>query len=236
MTLLGPHCAMWPELKRFVNTDYIIIVSFFILGILRIHGYRLKIFVGCEFDIDANAVPWGDGRLVVGSMDVVRCDIVKPTNSFLNYALYNGEKRKHLVKYAAITDHNGRFIKVSDMYLGRSSDTFIAGMADMAAELDHHQAVFADLAFSSMPYCITRFPHPVSEADFFFNHLIGSFRINVERTFQRLKTFKAFDSKWRHNLESHGTSFLACCNMLNIDFDYRPVVPIQHALTHALRY
>jgi hypothetical protein len=104
----------------------------------------------------------------------------------------------------------------------------------MGACLADDEAVFADGAFSARTYAIPPIEDDFYPAEQVQNLIQASFRISIERSFRRFKSFTAWKTAWRHDLEKIDMAGQATFQALNVDFIARPPYRDMNVLLHFL--
>lgn len=146
-------------------------------------GYRLRSRAG--FDQCAGAI---DGLLVW---------INKPTKKQCEEAntgqmkFYCGRKNKYALNMQAVCDHNSRFLDVSIMYGGASSDLIAFEASTLYDKLEHDNllapglCIFGDNAYVNSHFLATPYPGNVTPEQDAYNFFHSQLRITSECSFGR---------------------------------------------------
>ena len=90
--------------------------------------------------------------------------------------------------------------------------------------LENEEKVLADMGYIGEIQIITPIKGKNLDVDQkAYNRFLGSIRWVVEHVLRRIKIFKCVNVKWRHWRELHCVVFYVICEIVNIDFEFRPV-------------
>ena len=113
---------------------------------------------------------------------------------------YQPKYKAHVVKFQAITSHLGFICFLSGPHPGAMSDTTLARVYRPSLQPD--DTILADLAYLSVPNCLTPFkkpnkPHELDSDALEFNRIHQFYRARVEHQFGHLHGWKILSSKYR---------------------------------------
>eukprot|EP00732_Lithocolla_globosa_P001195 Lithocolla_globosa_v1_NODE_557_length_3753_cov_135.321796.p1 type:complete len:325 gc:universal NODE_557_length_3753_cov_135.321796:1312-338(-) len=163
---------------------------------------------------------------ITSVIDTTFCPINKPTNNEVQRVYYSGKHKGHGVKYeCCVRMNDGLFVWSTGAVPGSVHDSQIARNAGVMDELVCHpnELIAGDKAYEGIPHFISPVKGKnLSPQEAEFNEILSTHRIVVERAFGRVKNYKCFSSKWRHDLALHPIAFDVVLNLTNFDIRVNP--------------
>ncbi|KAL0488362.1 hypothetical protein AKO1_000442, partial [Acrasis kona] len=172
-------------------------------------------------------------------IDATECNIERPQDYRVQELYYSGKKKRHTMKYHVVCNiTNGRIIDVHGPFFGRNHDIAIARswIEDNQIQRGEGEIILGDSAYVGLGNCLTpiksrRF-NPLDQADMDFNNVIGSARIVVEQSINRIKKYKCFTERWRNDRSLHPLAFYTASIISAIEI--RTSFPIANTLNNIL--
>ena len=157
-------------------------------------------------------------------VDVTECPLEHPSNFDFQRVIYSGRYHQHSLKYEVGVELNsGLFVWFQGAYPGSWNDLTIIRSSGLLELLEVGELILADKIYVGEPQIITPFKAPKDEIEREMNSIIYSYRIIVENSLSRIKTFNSTRTKWRHSPFLHSKVFKVLVNILNIDLQFRPI-------------
>lgn len=165
----------------------------------------------------------------VGYIDGTVIEIARPSGDGLQNVVYNGHKRKHALKFQAITLADGMFYHVYGPVEGRRHDWTLYCRSEIEDQLSLYlivdgkqYCIYGDSGYNQRDFMDVPFQGGALNADMrAFNKAMSEGRITIEWMFKEVKTFWTavdFPRKLRVLQLPVGTMYLAgmlLCNMRN---------------------
>ena len=156
-------------------------------------------------------------------VDVTECAIQTP-NIFVQRVFYSGKSKQHSLKYeVGVELSRGTFVWFYGGCPGSYNDLTILRQSSLLDRLEPGEFLLGDKIYVGEPQVLTAFKAPQTEMERTINSVFYRHRIIVENSFARIKTFNFTHNEWRHDLKLHSLAFKVLLNVLNIDFETRPI-------------
>jgi len=122
---------------------------------------------------------------------------------------------------------DGHILYVSPWYPGSWPDIVALRHCGLLDRLLSGEFLLADLAFVGEGQVLHKVKRwrgvSLTQDQQFYNYVVSSLRVIVERTLNRLSVFQCFNQRWRHGLDRHEDIFQVLCQIVNVDLAYRPL-------------
>lgn len=134
---------------------------------------------------------------------------------------YSGKKKRHTIKTEIIVTGKGRIASASKPAPGRVSDITVRRRGlplpkESRAYADSgYQGLQKDHPDTEIPYKKTK-KHPLTKDEKVYNHALSRFRVRVEHSFARLKSFRMLSERYRYPKATYATKFALIAGIVNI--------------------
>lgn len=134
---------------------------------------------------------------------------------------YSGKKKRHTIKTEAIITGKGRIVSVSSPVPGRVSDITLRRRGP---PLPEGSRLYADSGYQGIqenhpnveiPYKKSK-KHKLTKDERAYNHALSRFRVRIEHTFAKIKSFKLFSERFRYAKASYAAKFSAIAGIINL--------------------
>ncbi len=134
---------------------------------------------------------------------------------------YSGKKKRHTIKTEAIITAQGRIVSVSPPVPGRVSDITIRRRGP---PLPKGARLYADSGYQGLqdehpdidiPYKKTK-KRKLTKDERAYNHALSRFRVRVEHTFAKIKSFRMFSERFRYSRATYAAKFSAIAGIINL--------------------
>lgn len=134
---------------------------------------------------------------------------------------YSGKKKRHTIKTEAIITARGKIVSVSRPMPGRVHDLEIRRRSE---PLPQEAQVYADSGYQGIqadhpnvdiPYKSSK-KHPLTKDERAYNHALSRFRVRVEHTFAKIKSFRMFSERFRYSKATYAAKFSLIAGILNL--------------------
>jgi transposase len=134
---------------------------------------------------------------------------------------YSGKKKRHTIKTEAIITAQGRIVSVSPSVPGRVSDITIRRRG---RPLPKGARIYADSGYQGLqdehpnidiPYKKTK-KRKLTKDERAYNHALSRFRVRVEHTFAKIKSFRMFSERFRYSRATYTAKFSAIAGIINL--------------------
>jgi len=152
-------------------------------------------------------------------LDATLCPIETPTGWENQRPFYSGKHKEHGVKYEIGVRRDGIICWHHGPRAGAVHDLTVTRESGLFKQLALGEKLLADKAYIGEQACITPFRRTaeLTPNQLDFNSLLNHYRVEVERTFARIKSFRALATAWRHPLDKHVIIFNLACHITNIN-------------------
>jgi len=161
------------------------------------------------------------------ALDVTVCPIQRPLDREEQKAYFSGKHKDHVQKWeCAVGINDGVFYWVSRAFPGPVHDSRIFHEAGFSSFLLPGEEILADKAYVGIPSVVSPVKgkrEKLSPAERSLNERINQERAVVERSFGRLKEFKALTIPWRAGLERQHMAFYVCLCLTNKKIEESPM-------------
>lgn len=163
----------------------------------------------------------------IGFIDGTVLEIARPDDDALQNVCYNGHKRKHALKFQAVTTADGLFYHVYGPVEGRRHDWTLYMRSGLDEQMEDvlyidgiQYCIYGDSGYNSRPYLEVPFQGSTLSGDqTAFNQAMSAARITVEWMFKEAKTFWTtvdFPRKMRVMQLPVGSLYLASLLLCNL--------------------
>ena len=134
---------------------------------------------------------------------------------------YSGKKKRHTIKTEAIITQQGRIVSVSPPVPGRVSDITVRRRGPALPKGSRlyadsgYQGVQEDHPDVEIPYKKTK-KQKLTKEERAYNHALSRFRVRVEHTFAKIKSFRMFSERFRYSKATYAAKFSAIAGIVNI--------------------
>ncbi len=134
---------------------------------------------------------------------------------------YSGKKKRHTIKTEIVVTENGRIVSVSKPAPGRVHDLEIRRRGPPLPSASH---VYADSGYQGLqddhsgveiPYKKTK-TRPLTKDEHAYNHALSRFRVRVEHSLARLKSFRILSERYRYPRDRYAVKISNVAGILNI--------------------
>jgi hypothetical protein len=148
----------------------------------------------------------GNDSIIKAAYDVTECCIKQPMDFWLQQLCYSGKMKQHTVKYEmAVNIHNGSIVWLAGPFHGSIHDVDMTRSLGILNHLLLHERLLGDKGYiGEGDHRITPFQQPQTEEERAFNREVYRYRIIVENTYLRLKTFNCLKHSWRQDIQVFG--------------------------------
>eukprot|EP00171_Calliarthron_tuberculosum_P001768 IDg1768t1 len=163
----------------------------------------------------------------IGFIDGTVIGISRPGDSGMQTVAYNGHKRKHALKFQAISTPDGMFLHMYGPLEGRKHDWTLYVRSNVDEQLEEcllneglFHCIYGDSGYSAREYLVIPFQGAsLSEDQVAFNKAMSKSRITVEWIFKELKlnwTSMDFKRKLRIGESPVGALYVAAALLTNV--------------------
>jgi transposase len=134
---------------------------------------------------------------------------------------YSGKKKRHTIKTEAIITGQGKIVSVSTPAPGRVHDLELRRRSAPLPKASHlyadsgSQGIQNDHVDVEIPYKKTK-KHPLTKDERAYNHALSRFRVRVEHTFAKIKSFRLFSERFRYSKATYAAKFSAIAGIVNL--------------------
>lgn len=134
---------------------------------------------------------------------------------------YSGKKKRHTIKTEAIVTEQGRIVSVSSPVPGRVHDLELRRRGPPLPEGSHlyadsgYQGIQKDHPNAEIPFKRSK-KHPLAKDERTYNHALSRFRVRVEHTFAKIKSFRMFSERFRYSKVTYAAKFSAVAGIVNL--------------------
>jgi hypothetical protein len=185
---------------------------------LRLLALRMTEIDAIHLDHPNNHTPhFPEG--VVGSIDTFPVFVQCGANR------YQPKYKHYVVKFQGVTNHLGFFAYLSGPHPGAMSDTTLARIWRLA--LSAWQTLLGDLAYLSVPNCLTPFKNPqepatLTQDELEFNRIHQFYRARVEHAFGSLHAWGVIDQVYRgKDMGTLRDAVRVICSIRNMQLAFR---------------
>lgn len=134
---------------------------------------------------------------------------------------YSGKKKRHTIKTEAIITEQGKIVSVSTPAPGRVHDLELRRRGPPLPRGSHlyadsgYQGIQKDHPDTEIPYKKTK-KHKLTKDERTYNHGLSRFRVRVEHTFAKIKSFRMFSERFRYSKVTYAAKFSAIAGIVNL--------------------
>jgi IS5 family transposase len=134
---------------------------------------------------------------------------------------YSGKKKRHTIKTEIIVTEKGRIASASKPAPGRVSDITVRRRGPplpkgaRAYADSGYQGLQKDHPDTEIPYKKTK-KHPLTKDEKAYNHALSRFRVRVEHSIARLKSFRMLSERYRYPKATYAAKFALIAGIVNI--------------------
>ena len=134
---------------------------------------------------------------------------------------YSGKKKRHTIKTEIVITENGRIVSVSKPAPGRVHDLEIRRRGPPLPSSSHiyadsgYQGLQDDHSAIDIPYKKTK-ARPLTKDERIYNHALSRFRVRVEHSIGRLKSFRILSERYRYPRGRYAVKISTVAGILNI--------------------
>eukprot|EP00732_Lithocolla_globosa_P000763 Lithocolla_globosa_v1_NODE_290_length_4624_cov_1165.781571.p2 type:complete len:303 gc:universal NODE_290_length_4624_cov_1165.781571:1257-2165(+) len=164
-----------------------------------------------------------EGLFLFAVLDTTACRIQRPSSEPWQKLFYSGKHKFHCLKYEVVVRiRDGVIVFISRMGApGSIHDLTVYRKGLLPAMIHIFEHLLADKAYicNGLPFVTPYKGNPCYLSDFErkFNCFMSTFRVIVERTIGRMKSFSCLRQQWRHDLDLHHIAFSVCAHLTNIN-------------------
>ena len=133
---------------------------------------------------------------------------------------YSGKKKRHTIKTEIVITENGRIVSVSKPAPGRVHDLEIRRRGPPLPSSSHvyadsgYQGLQDDHSAIDIPYKKTK-ASPLTKDERAYNHALSRFRVRVEHSIGRLKSFRILSERYRYPRSRYAVKISAVAGIIN---------------------
>ncbi len=133
---------------------------------------------------------------------------------------YSGKKKRHTIKTEIVITENGRIVSVSKPAPGRVHDLEVRRRGPPLPESSH---IYADSGYQGLqenhsgvdiPYKKTK-ARPLTKDERAYNHALSRFRVRVEHSIGRLKSFRILSERYRYPRGRYAVKISTVAGIIN---------------------
>jgi hypothetical protein len=133
---------------------------------------------------------------------------------------YSGKKKRHTIKTEIVITGNGRIVSVSKPAPGRVHDLEVRRRGP---PLPSSSRVYADSGYQGLqedhagidiPYKKTK-ARPLTKDERAYNHALSRFRVRVEHSIGRLKSFRILSERYRYPRDRYAVKISTVAGIIN---------------------
>lgn len=134
---------------------------------------------------------------------------------------YSGKKKRHTIKTEIIITEQGRIVSTSNPAPGRVHDIEIRRRGSKLPKNAHiyadsgYQGIHADHPAADIPYKKTK-KKPLTKDERAYNHALSRFRVRVEHSIAKLKSFRMLSERYRYPKTSYVAKFATIAGIVNL--------------------
>lgn len=134
---------------------------------------------------------------------------------------YSGKKKRHCIKSEIMITPKGRIVSVSDAAPGSVHDITIRKQGPPIPE---ETQIYADSGYQGLqndhrnielPYKKTN-KKPLDDDEKYYNTCLSRFRVKVEHTFAKIKTFRIMADRFRYRRDTWAQKFTIIAGIVNL--------------------
>ena len=134
---------------------------------------------------------------------------------------YSGKKKRHTIKTEAIITQQGKIVSVSRPVPGRVHDL---ALRRRSSPLPKGSRLYADSGYqgirkehpdAEIPFKRSK-KHPLTNDERAYNRALSRFRVRVEHTFAKIKSFRLFSERFRYSKTTYAAKFSAVAGIVNL--------------------
>ena len=134
---------------------------------------------------------------------------------------YSGKKKRHTIKTEIVITENGRIVSISKPAPGRVHDLEIRRRGPPLLSASHldadsgYQGLQDDHSGVEIPYKKTK-SRPLTKDERAYNHALSRFRVRVEHSIGRLKSFRILSERYRYPRARYAVKISAVAGIINL--------------------
>ena len=133
---------------------------------------------------------------------------------------YSGKKKRHTIKTEIVITENGRIVSISKPAPGRVHDLEIRRRGPPLPTSSHiyadsgYQGLQDDHSGIDIPYKKTKV-RPLTKDERTYNHALSRFRVRVEHSIGRLKSFRILSERYRYPRGQYAVKISTVAGIIN---------------------
>ena len=133
---------------------------------------------------------------------------------------YSGKKKRHTIKTEIVITENGRIVSISKPAPGRVHDLEIRRRGPPLPSSSHiyadsgYQGLRDDHSGIDIPYKKTK-TKPLTKDERTYNHALSRFRVRVEHSIGRLKSFRILSERYRYPRGRYAVKISTVAGIIN---------------------